>query len=240
MKAFFLSIIAIFCSLRSYTNCEGFSKEIVEIIKTERFDDLSKFIIPVEKQIKIMHWPKDSASMAIAKSFNDSLALSIIKSAQQLRQMFIKNEFDINNAIYLSCSSSSGTLSRITIVINANNKIDSFIVDTRHWDKIYISSSFGYQTKWSLQKGNSFTIIEGQNYYIFKPRKEEEEKGKIILNKYLQDKKINYSGIFCTSGITDENNNDYLLFDIIPKNPSEAMRAMINLKNEETKLLITQ
>ncbi len=208
MKNLLLTII-ILISTYSFGQCEDFSKEVFDIIKSEEYDNFENHIQSIEQQRKILHWPDNNEAKAVLKSFKDSLKFSLINSSIALRNSYSTNNCDFGQTEFIGCKRSSETNSKIEISFKICDSLNSFSIQTIQTDKIYIVLPINYQSE-LLEEFNklSFTIHNGVKYNIFSPRKGEKEKALQILKNHLDSLSMtDYSTLFI-NGLIDENENN--------------------------------
>jgi hypothetical protein len=139
-----LFFILFICSQTLSAECEKFAKNILNIVTTEAYTDFKKYLLPVDQQRKIMHWPDESKANLMLQTFQDSLQYSLINSAKKIRNNCQLKGLDLNNAQYLGCERTDGKMSSIIIKFKIGHEIDSFKVQIIETDNIYMIMPFEY------------------------------------------------------------------------------------------------
>lgn len=232
MKNLFLTII-ILISTNSFGQCEDFSKEVFDIIKSGEYNNFENYLQSIEQQRKILHWPDNNEANTILKSFKDSLKLSIIKSAIDIRNSNSANNCDFDQAEFIGCKRTYGTNSKIEISFKICDSLKSFTIQTIQTDKTYIVLPINYQSE-LLEEFNkvSFTIQDRVKYNIFSPRKDEKEKALQILKNHLDSISMTDYSALCINGLIDENENTFLEYAVYKKGHSGTETYLVDIENK--------
>ena len=122
------------CQLHS--QCESTSKVLWDMIKKSNYDKIDSLLLPIEQKIKIMHWPKDEKSETILRKIQDSLKISIIRSAKDLRSNLMEENFNFTNSYISKCQLNNE--SELVVFISDSIKELSFTIETLTTDKTYL------------------------------------------------------------------------------------------------------
>jgi hypothetical protein len=214
--------------------CDSISKEILNIIKTEKYERFESLIMPIEQQRKIMHWPKTEETDKILLTIKDSLKKELTMSVKQLRLELLDKGFDLNKTEFNNCQLVEN---KLNVFITNNENKSSFTVETLKTDKRYLMLPINQlapklsdfqPTKEELE--NSTIIISGEKFKPFKPSQKEKEKGLEILKKCVDTKKTTNKNILLADGMKDKNGAAILTFMTVGK--SDMNRYKVILEKE--------
>tara|TARA_B100001063_G_C16774420_1_gene564002 strand:+ start:1403 stop:2323 length:921 start_codon:yes stop_codon:yes gene_type:complete len=136
MKYYHLLII-LFFNYQLHSQCESTSKVLWDMIKKSNYDKIDSLLLPIEQKIKIMHWPKDEKSENILRKIQDSLKISIIRSAEDLRSNLMEENFKFTNSYISKCQIDNE--SELIVFISDSIKELSFTIETLTTDKTYLA-----------------------------------------------------------------------------------------------------
>ena len=201
-----------------HAQCDTFSREILQIIKTENYIDLHDHLQPIEEIRKILHWEVDSRGDSLLKILNDSLFVSLVRNMKDIRDSIHYHELDINSIQYLDCSGTEGINSPIKIRFTVGGKLDSLNVPTWGISDYYISQELEYHNEWIITPAESFVEATnainniGNSKGLFTPREKELELGIKLLDEYLKINSIEYNSYLFVLGYQNEKKQTILRY----------------------------
>ncbi|WCO03616.1 hypothetical protein [Psychroserpens ponticola] len=231
-----ITFIILFCliTMNLQGQCDSISKEVLNIIKTEKYERFENLIMPIEQQRKIMHWPKSEEADKMLLTIKDSLKKELTLSVKQLRLELLGKGFDLNKTEFNNCQLVEN---KLNVFITNNENKSSFTVETLKTDKRYLMLPINQlapklpdfqPTKEELE--NSTIIISGEKFKPFKPSQKEKEKGLEILKKCVDTKKTASKNILFANGMKDKNGITILTFMTVSK--SDMNRYKVILEKE--------
>ena len=188
--------------------------------------------MPIDQNLKIMHWPNDSSANAMLQILQDSLKSSFILSSNAMIDSLSNRGLDFTNANFNSCSQSEGSLSVILIKFTINTHIDSFNIQTIQTDNIYIMLPIEYKSNHEPIISTMFTIIEGKEYSVFRARKDEIENAQKTIFENTDLKKSN---LIYTDGLKDIDGNIFLSFIQVGKDENSTI--LVNMKDWKIRII---
>lgn len=231
-----VTFIILFCliTLNLQGQCDSISKEILKIIKTEKYEMFENLMMPIEQQRKIMRWPESDETDKVLLTIKDSLKNGLIASAKKIRLELLNKGFDLNKMEYNNCQL---TKNKLDIFISNNEKKSSFMVETQKTDKRYLMLPINqlapelptYQPK-KVELANSTIIISGEEFKPFEPSEKEKEKGLEILRKCINNQKTTNKNTLMADGMKDKNGLSILTFMTVGE--SGMNRYKVVLENE--------
>ena len=236
MKKIFLSLIILISGF-AFGQCEDFSKEIFDIIKSKEYDKFDNYLQSVEQQRKLLHWTDNKETNDILMSLKDSLKSGIIKSAIELRNSYSIKNCDFDQAKFIECRRNSGRMSELEIVFKICDSLKKIFIQTIQTDKIYISLPINIKapelpkftpTKEDLE--NSTIIIAGEKFKNIEATETEKKKGMEILKNCIKDRNTLNQNIVFVDGMKDKNNIILLTYMCYDK--SNMKRYRVNLEKE--------
>jgi hypothetical protein len=229
MRIILIVLLIVFFQSRSFAQCDEFARNVLQIIKYQRYETVKDCLMPIEQQREIMHWPNDSSTNLLQLSLQNTLKNQIILSFESLRDSAKSNGLNLSNAIYVACSRTEGTSSNVNIVFKVDKILDSFSVQTIQTDRIYISLPVDYNNNLDEVEYSSFTIVDGKKYSIFKPRADEIQKAKSFLLGELNNTGRNKIYLLCTNGLKNEKGEIFFMFLKINEQNSESAIILLNM-----------
>lgn len=199
-----------------HSQCDSISKEIWNIIKKEEYKSFEKHLMPIDKQRKILRWPKSVESDKMLSVIKDSLKKELNNSAKRLRQKLLEQGFDLNKTEYDHCELDENILD---IIVTDGEKESKFIIETRKTDRIYLMLPINERAPdisnfkpIEEELANATVIIAGEKFKRFEPSEIDEEKGLEILKNCLDNKKTASQNIRLIDGMKDKNGLSILTF----------------------------
>lgn len=217
----------------AFSQCDEFSKAILQIVKSEQYQDFTQYFEPIEAKRARMFWPNDADATNHLNALNDSLYKYLVSSAKAFRASRSEGGWDLSKATYVNCQRTSGTSSAIKINFKIHNRKESFIVKTFESDKIYLTSELIDGKKGFSTPITTYTVIDNKKYTTFKPRKDELANGLIHLKKYLTTHNISDYTYHCTLGLNDLYAGVFLEYLVMYEDSN--MYVLVNLSSGECK-----
>ncbi|MFI0431277.1 hypothetical protein [Mariniflexile sp. HMF6888] len=217
--------------------CDSISKEILNIIKKEKYERFGNLLMPIEQYRKILHWPISDETDKVLLTIKDSLKNGLIASAKKLRIELLDKGFDLKKMEFNRCEL---TGSKLDIFISDNEKESNFIVETQKTDKIYLMLPINElapelptfrPTKEEL--ANSTIIIAGEKFKPFEPSEIEKEKGLEILKRCIDFQKKTNKNILLTDGMKDKNGLSILTFITVGESDINRYKVILEKKTCE-------
>ena len=226
---FLLTLLFLGCESYASPSCEEFSLEIIKIIKSGEVHELHSYLIPLDQQLTIMSWPRDSSSRAMLSEVRSNLLVEIIASAVKIRQEFQNKGISLADLEYLDCNRNSGRLTDISIKFKVDNIIDSISVPTIETDQIYLISPLKYGKEQTDVRLATRTILDGREFTSFVPRSEEISQGETLLKECQDQKGISNYKALCIHGLEDSSSNSFVQFILLHENGLKAQTVLVNL-----------
>jgi len=241
-------LIVILIPINLFGQCENFSKEIFEIIKSKDYHKFENYILSIVQQRKLLHWPDNQEGNDMLKSINDSLNTSIIKSAIELRNSYTLNGCNFDLAEYVGCKMNNGSISKIEVDFKICDSLHHFSIQTVQTDKIYIAFPINYESDLlnsfediqpeikTIQlnpDSDIFTTINGKRYKNFNPNTDELDKGKKLLRKHLEPTSTEKYSILKADGLIDNEGFKFIFFITLFGEKQEVRCCWVDLVKEQ-------
>lgn len=215
------------------SQCDDFSKAILQIIKQESYSDFKHYFEPKEAKRKRMQWPEDTAATNYLNALEAALYESLVSSAKSFREERKKHGWDLSKATYVGCQRTPGLVSAIKVNFKIHNRDESFIIQTFESDQIYITKELIDGKKGFVTPVKSFTVIDNTKYTTFKPRKDEKAKALSYLEKFLAEQSITDYKHYCTLGLMSMRGETFLEFMVM--HGESTLYTLVNLDSGECK-----
>lgn len=222
---------------QAQSQCEPFSNALVAIIVKQEFSKINDLALPNHALLDLMNWTQSEESLKKIQPFRDTAITEIIQSVKTLRNEFVVAGFNLTEIKVVKCIQKHRELK---IYVSDKKRNHAFRVNVLTADKTYLLSPINktlknpFQALHSEEPANRLILMNGEIFQTFKPNREQEEKGLLILKKCLPQNFEN-ANIFLEDGIIDKNKISLLLYLVIKNN--EITKYKVTLNSEACELI---
>lgn len=187
----------------STAQCDAFAKTILEIVRTESYEQFRQHFEPKEAKRSRMQWPEEEEATNYLNDLENALYKDLEIALKEYRAALQKQGWDLTKATYVGYERTAGKSSVIKINFKIHEYDASLLVPTYEGEDIYMTSVILDGKKGLAHQYQSYTLVDGERYTTFKPRADELAKGKGYLTRFLTQEFITDYTQKCTIGLSN-------------------------------------